>query len=603
VHLFSWLRAPAIGDDALIFAAPGFNGGENGWFIIEGDEVDSLIEEVNELDRLRTEIEQFRLSCCEAKIKESHTEKASELEKKVNEKFKDLTKNPSQAIQELLLVKKNKRWGKLSKRVYIRPYQTRNGIVKGHFRRNSDTHVKKALQKWLKQNGENKKKEFEIDAKLKAMIWESDSIEKNWPWKFKTIENADKSGIDTNAGYFSIAYEAQFLRFLAGANTSSEFDLKQMTIKLTASANASYSLAEGTFSGKWSLPDKDGFDIFEYLLLSKNAKDTLIKKNYKCMFRFTLEARAKCFVGVNITAAVALPCIDLSKKDKIESGKNKTVSAGIDTSGFAGASVDGKLISIVEWSKDLSTSFKELAEFSAMGGGRAGVGGEVKFEVKYENGKFRIETGIMAVVGIGGKCGGAFELNVNEGVALIAHLFDSVNFHYMKAVANEAFDAYVNTTLERYLFLGAVTEKFLKGFKLWIKEVSDKEYKETKQTIRKTIQDSSKFKISPPETLGQLLQTIVKVPEEDDFEAILKVLRSAEGRDDEGHKLKWIIRSFHDPELSKKKEKTGDEESKFALEEGIRKLMEFGKTNLLEAYYKRYVSNLKELLNENKITF
>jgi hypothetical protein len=131
--LFSWLRAPAIGDDALIFAAPGFNGGENGWFIIEGDEVDSLIEEVNELDRLRTEIEQFRLSCCEAKIKESHTEKASELEKKVNEKFKDLTKNPSQAIQELLLVKKNERWGELSKRVYIRPYQTRRGKVRGHF--------------------------------------------------------------------------------------------------------------------------------------------------------------------------------------------------------------------------------------------------------------------------------------------------------------------------------------------------------------------------------------------------------------------------------------------------------------------------------------
>jgi hypothetical protein len=38
--------------------------------------------------------------------------------------------------------------------------------------------VKKALQKWLKQNGENKKKEFEIDARLKAMIWESDSIER-----------------------------------------------------------------------------------------------------------------------------------------------------------------------------------------------------------------------------------------------------------------------------------------------------------------------------------------------------------------------------------------------------------------------------------------
>jgi hypothetical protein len=28
---------------------------------------------------------------------------------------------------------------------------------------------------------------------------------------------------------------------------------------------------------------------------------------------------------------------------------------------------------------------------------------------------------------------GAFDLNVNEGVALIAHLFDSVNFHRKNA--------------------------------------------------------------------------------------------------------------------------------------------------------------------------
>jgi len=250
--------------------------------------------------------------------------------------------------------------------------------------------------------------------------------------------------------------------------------------------------------------------------------------------------------------------------------------------GFAGASAEGKLISIVEWCKDFSADFKSLAEFAAIAAGSAGAGAEVKFEVKYDNGKFRIETSVMAVVGIGGKYGGVFELNVDQGVALIAHLFDCVKFHYITAVKSEAFDAYVNVTLGRFLFVGTFADKYLSGFRTWIQTVSNKDYKEAKQVVRKNIRDSSKFKDSPPETLGQLLQVIVKVPEVDDFEAILKVLRSADSIGDEGHKLKWIIRSFHDPDLSKKSVSIRDQESKTALEEGIRKLMEFG--NLIKRF-------------------
>lgn len=155
--------------------------------------------------------------------------------------------------------------------------------------------------------------------------------------------------------------------------------------------------------------------------------------------------------------------------------------------GFAWASAEGKLISIVEWCKDMSEDFKSLAEFAAMAAGSAGVGTEVKFEVKYDNGKFRVETGVMAVVGIGGKYGGLFELNVDQGVALIAHLFDCVNFHYITAIKSEAFDAYVNVTLGRFLFIGTFADKYLSGIRNWIKTVSNKEYKEAKQVVRKNI--------------------------------------------------------------------------------------------------------------------
>lgn len=268
--------------------------------------------------------------------------------------------------------------------------------------------------------------------------------------------------------------------------------------------------------------------------------------------------------------------------------------------GFAGASAEGKLISIVEWCKDLSADFKSLAEFAAIAAGSAGAGAEVKFEVKYDNGKFRIETSVMAVVGIGGKYGGVFELNVDEGIALLAHLFDCVKFHYITAVKSEAFDAYVNVTLGRFLFIGTFADKYLSGFRTWIQTVSNKDYKEAKQVVRKNIGDSSKFKDSPPETLGQLLQVIVKVPEVDDFEAILKVLRSADSIGDEGHKLKWIIRSFHDPDLSKKNVTIREQESKTALEEGIRTLMEFGED--MEGY-DEFLEKLHDILTENGIKY
>ncbi len=65
--------------------------------------------------------------------------------------------------------------------------------------------------------------------------------DEKWPWEFKTLKG--KKGADTDAGYFEGSYEAQFLRFVAGASAGSEFDLKAMKLQLTASTNASYSPA------------------------------------------------------------------------------------------------------------------------------------------------------------------------------------------------------------------------------------------------------------------------------------------------------------------------------------------------------------------------
>jgi len=100
----------------------------------------------------------------------------------------------------------------------------------------------------------------------------------------------------------------------------------------------------------------------------------------------------------------------------------------------------------------------------------------------------------------------------------------------------------------------------------------------------------------------------VEVPEKEDFSAILTVLQSAEGRNDKAHKLKWIIRCFHDPELSRKHsakdDAAQDRMKKAALEEGIEELMEFGKNiQDLETSHRNYIQQLKILLRKNGVTY
>ncbi len=61
--------------------------------------------------------------------------------------------------------------------------------------------------------------------------------------------------------------------------------------------------------------------------------------------------------------------------------------------------------------------------------------------------------------------------------------------------------------------------------------------------------------------------------------------------------MKWIIRSFHDPGLSRIKELT-DEMKKNALEEGIRELLAFG--NGIDGQ-NDYQLNLRAILKSNGV--
>ena len=578
--------------DASVYYAPG----RNEFFIVEEADFESFKTEVIDNAKVAKEIKDFRNE--NPGSNKERTEKAKEIEKKVSESFKGLTKDPEKAIQELLLIRSNSKTGTLSKRVYIRPYKTKNGDVKGHFRKNTDVTVQKHLTKWLKKEAASQNPDGGMDKKLKALICQSEQLDNKWPWEFKTLKTGEKAkeGVDTVAGYFSGSAEAQFFRFVAGAKAEFEFDLTEMKLKLAGSLNVSYSLAEGTVTGQWNLPGKDGFDIYAHLKLSDNARDA-IKAGYKCLFRITIKAEGKAFAGASITAVAGLPSIDLSSTDQLD----KEIKMGLKGNTFAGVSLEGKIGALVEWDEQGAKSFASLAGISAVASGNIGAGVGANFEIEYKNGKFHFECGAMAVVGIGGKGGLAFELGIDETIELFAHLFNSVDFHRIDSVGALVFQVLLNASFAQFIVVGKVTDAILdktKDFFGWLgdeKKNKDK-YRKTKSTIRINLNNPKILKGKLPEALGQLIITIMEVPEEQDFDDILRVLKSADGNQ---HKLKWILRSVFDSKLSVK---GGDKGG--ALDKGIRKLLEFGGYFEEDRKNKKipYLQNLFLRLKKNGIT-
>jgi len=149
----------------------------------------------------------------------------------------------------MIVIKGNKRWGSLRSTVYIRPYQRKNGKVKGHIRTSSDATIKKELKEQLNPPPGKKG----MDVALSATLLSTKEIEKDWPdiWKFKGKHeaSAETKTAQTKAGDFEASAEAQWLRFVAGASVDTSFDRKKKTLNLSANGSISYIVGQGKVSG------------------------------------------------------------------------------------------------------------------------------------------------------------------------------------------------------------------------------------------------------------------------------------------------------------------------------------------------------------------
>lgn len=69
------------------------------------------------------------------------------------------------------------------------------------------------------------------------------------------------------------------------------------------------------------------------------------------------------------------------------------------------------------------SKFEALALIQAVTAGSAGIGAGAKIQIGYKDGNFRLEMAALVVAGIGRKLGTAFEIGIDAGFNLLAHIF------------------------------------------------------------------------------------------------------------------------------------------------------------------------------------
>ncbi|MDG5816505.1 hypothetical protein QA601_15515 [Chitinispirillales bacterium ANBcel5] len=97
---------------------------------------------------------------------------------------------------------------------------------------------------------------------------------------------------------------------------------------------------------------------------------------------------------------------------------------------------------------------------------------------------------------------------------------------------------------------------------------------------------STVYRLSPPETLGRVLKTVMAIPEEGDFETIEKILSSIKCK----HQLKWTLRNVQDEYVIT--HPVSDRNRRLAMEKGKKVILEFGKELRGYATYSEKIKNI-----------
>ncbi|MBD3344237.1 MAG: LysM peptidoglycan-binding domain-containing protein, partial [Chitinivibrionales bacterium] len=529
-----------IGEDDIICYCPS----EMKYFVVPADNTEAFIREVEEVNALGKEIAQYQQSLSRSSDAREAFDKAEEVDEKIAKKFKGLKTDPQSAIDEMLVVKSNKRWGDMSRKVHISAHSRNGGPVKGHWRKDRDASVKKQLQKYLKQDDAPDNKG--MDKKFKATFFQTPEVDEQWPVKWK-FGDPEKDYLESSE-YFSCKAEARFCRFVAGATAGAELDWANKKFELGGKAQASFGLIDGSTSFSVYIPDKDGVDIFSGI--NSNPKvDGVIQGKREFRIRIVLTADGHVFAGAAVTAAARVPYINFSENaeqsdKKIDTNKSNAVDAEAELSAFGGASAEGSLSGSGDWGKTAVGSFNALGKLSIGGALRAGIGGELNLKIGYIQGKIRFQFAIAVVLGPGAKGSYGWEVDIKEGYEMVTYILESVDYHYLHEITSEAYEKMCE--LGSALFIEAVdnAEEMVKsgwkllnhitmftgpragGFKHQTKAALEQEHAQVP------------FDSLLPHSIADMLTALMLTTEVEDFTAILNTLKKIKTL----HKLKSVLR-------------------------------------------------------------
>ena len=589
------ITVPSEPFDGLILYSPDKN---EYWEITDATSVDLVVEEA----LLMNEFAQKIQTAWQKPVYEEQARSGAELEKE----FYELIGNKSLAegervMSELLAVKTNKRWGKLGSIVYIRNHtQNRAGkekTIKGHWRKHSKAYVEKQLQKFLKLDEKSSKPE----ANVKMRFWNKDFDDRS-AFKFVPVDpetGEPQKDLLKDSDYWSLGAEAQLLRFAAGASLEADITkIAKGTLKIGGQGNLTLSLAEGTVNGAFHLPGKNGGNILSAFTSSEKLTE-LVKAGRECHVRFSIKLDAYTFVGASVTAIIGLPNIDFSLNPKTGS-RNKVAQVGAEAQAGASLTGGGTLAGVLSWKGHDTVDFKDLSAVQGRAEGSLGIAGSLKANIEYAQGKFRVVLAAGAVLGIGGKLGVEVMLGADEGYRFVAYILYSFDYHYVMEIAGNVFEAVIRMSVAGITEVAEVAqETALKGKELvlsafnWGRQRGIDIKKEMVKAINAEMRELA-LRYSVPESTAAVLLGIMETPEEDDFDAILTILRPT-GL----HELKAILRNLSEMKLNRNAHDYTEMQGK-ALREGVRRLMEFGRGRLRG--YDLYNVNIRAILNEKGIS-
>jgi hypothetical protein len=348
-----------------------------------------------------------------------------------------------------------------------------------------------------------------------------------------------------------------------------------------------YILGKGEVSGSLYLPDSNGINLFNFFAVSENARKIIASDQVILRLRIENKATGYVYAGASACALVALPSIQLNDEAQ-EANVEATIGGG------ATASAGGKLSRMAQWSdRDGVKQFKDLSTVYAMVEGSAGAAAEGTIKCGYvrnEAGKgvLRFSLGLKVVWGLGVKVATGFDVGLEAGAELIAHMLYLVKSHKLEGLTEEAFNVVSAYLFSRAVALGRGTaaaadgiyERFLDAPEA-VRDMSDNLIGQLQRFKRNLVPGFKRLdkELTGPKQRGIALKTLMASFEPEDFEDILELLRQTR-TDDDNHELKWVLRYIG-----------GLNDKEKGIDTGVVRLMQYGSESDTHRDYQESLEN------------